>query len=97
MQPWALPRGLPVQSPGFQKERDSQGPAAPTGLVGGGRLERDSGYSFSMGIRNWPETLLSDGSLQAPKMQTQLSLQQPPRRDEGRMFGESLASDSLAT
>ena len=60
-------------------------------------MERDSGYSFSTEIRNWPETLLSDGSLQAPKMHTQLSLQQPPRRDEGRMFGESLASDSLST
>lgn len=78
-------------------ERQSQGLAASTGLVGGGRLERDSGYSFSTEIRNWPETLLSDGSLQAPQMQTQLSLQQPPGRDEGRMFVESLASDSLAT
>lgn len=69
---------------------------ALSGLVGGGRLERDNGYSFSVEIRNWPGILGPDGNSQAPKVQNQLSLAAPWKAWRDNAWRESLASDRLS-
>lgn len=82
-QPQALSAGSPRSQPRIPSRcsQTDRGQAALSGLVGGGCLERDNGYSFCMEIRKWPGTLGPDGSPRPLKVQNPLF--QLPGRDAG--------------